>query len=153
MVFFYNFKVSLCYILSMKNLFNKRFYFYLITLLIPLIIGIVLLILGKAKETVFAFIPIVFCTWTFFSFFYPKDVQKHTFLLVLVIVSRFLCNLLSLLIPALIWKFVPDFSETVSYYFFLLPLGLIMVTYICSVTCNMLDKEPTKETGVNNDIK
>lgn len=101
--------------------------------------------MGKMKESVFAFIPLPFCIWTFLSFYYPKDIQKHTGLLFLTIASRFICNLISMLVPALIWKFSPSFQDAVSGYWILLPFIEIMLTYIAYAIVNILEKKEDEE--------
>ena len=117
-------KRSLWYILGMKKHLSKRSIF-------AIIISAVILLTGV----------IPFCIWTFFSFYYPKDVQKHTGLLFLSIASRFICNLISMLIPALIWKFVPSFYNSISGYWILLPFIEIMLTYISYTATNILEKK------------
>ena len=134
-------KHSLWYILGMKKHLSKRSIFAIIISAVILLTGVILLCMGKMKESVFAFIPFPFCIWTFFSFYYPKDVQKHTGLLFLSIASRFICNLISMLIPALIWKFVPSFYNSISGYWILLPFIEIMLTYISYTATNILEKK------------
>ena len=101
-----------------------------------MIVGLVFVCCKNWQISLFAFIPFPFCIWTFFSFFYPKDVQNHVFKLVLTFASRFLCNLASLLIPFLFWKFIPGFSESVSALWILLSLGEIMLTYLLAIIAN-----------------
>ena len=132
---------SLWYILGMKKHLSKRYIFVIIISAVILLTGVILLCMGKMKESVFAFIPFPFCIWTFFSFYYPKDVQKHTGFLFLSIASRFICNLISILVPALIWKFVPSFNDSISGYWILLPFIEIMLTYIAYTVTNILEKK------------
>ena len=46
-----------------------------------------------------------------------------------------------MLIPALIWKFVPSFYNSISGYWILLPFIEIMLTYISYTATNILEKK------------
>ncbi len=60
-------------------------------------------------------------------------------------VSRFLCNAISLVVPAVLWKFVPSFNDSVSYYWILMPFIEIMLTYGAYTVANLTEKKEEKK--------
>ncbi len=126
--------------LSMRKHLSLKIYFYLGFAATALISGIILLCIGHIPESMFAFLPIPFCSWVYFSFFYPKDVQAHAGGLFLSIFSRFLCMVASLLLPALIWKFVPAYKD-ISYFWLFFPFAEVMLVYGLTILNNILEKK------------
>lgn len=129
----------------MKKHISKSLICYIALTAITLITGIILLCLGRWKESIFAFLPFPFCTWTFWSFYYPKDIQKNVPVLVLTIVSRFTCNVISMVVPAVMWRFVPSFHDSVSYYWILMPFIEVMIAYALYAVANITEKKESKK--------
>lgn len=128
----------------MKKHLPIRICFFIGFVAAALVSGIVLLCLGRGLESMFTFLPIPFCSWIYFSFFYPKDVQAHVGGLFLSIFTRFICMVISMLVPAIIWKFVPAY-QGVSYYWLFFPFAEVMLVYGFSILNNILDKKKGNE--------
>ncbi len=129
----------------MKKHLSKSLICYIVLTVVALFTGVILLCLGRWKESIFAFLPFPFCTWTFWSFYYPKDVQKNVGLLVVTIVSRFLCNVISMVVPAVLWYFIKSFHDSVSYYWILMPFIEVMLTYAAYAVANITEKRETQK--------
>lgn len=75
-------------------------------------------------------VPAPFLLPIFLSFYkIPKKTNRHVFLLVLSIIGRYVLDILAILIPALLWYYIPYLKENVSAIFLLIPFFEVIFIY------------------------
>lgn len=131
----------------MKKIKKKEFLSIIAISSICILSAIVLLCLNLYKEILFFLFPLPFALIIFFSFLFPRKVLGHGFKLFLSIFIRYLAIIISILVPTLIWYFIPNFKDVSAYYIFA-SFDIVLVTYIISIVCNL-----SKERGKNEEKK
>lgn len=124
----------------MRSSQRKIVVYLSINTLLGLIPTIIALCLQMWHALSFTIIPFFFSHFIFLSFFYPRDIQNHKFLFYISIISRYTMIISSLLIPMLIYKFVPGYSQETSYYWFFASFAIILFSYILTIIYSATDK-------------
>ena len=126
---------------------KKRNSLYLIITLscLFLMIGlttIIFLCIGKYGESLFFIIPAIFLFPMFLTFYKtPENANYHVFKLIVLYVSRFLLAILAILIPALIWYFIPNLKENVASFYLLFPFFEVFLLYNITAVYFMIDSK------------
>jgi hypothetical protein len=129
MRFSYFFGTILLYYPCMKKHPWLAFIFAVIyTIILALVI--VFLCLGKWGISMLCGVPSVFLIPIFLTFYkIPEKTNKHSFLLVMLTITRYLLSLIGILLPAVLWYFIPVLKESANAFLLLVPFVEIILVY------------------------
>lgn len=123
---------------------NKKLY---LSIFLPLysIIGItslVFLCLQRYGVAIFFAFPLLFLFPIFLTFVkIPKEMDKHIFLLVLSFLLRYLFVACAIVIPTLLWNYLPSLKETTNSFFVLVPFLEVFFVYNIVIVLYVLDSK------------
>ena len=124
--------------MEMKTRKFKLFIFLLLGLgLIPTVVSLGMFDL---KSLVFTLIPWALSGLIFLTFFFPKDVVKNNIAFIFSFIARYVLILISLLLPMLIYAFVPGFKTGVSYFWFFASFAIVMLSNLLATIYSASDK-------------
>lgn len=104
--------------------------------LLSLALTITFLCLGMYGVTLFTAIPMAFLIPIHLTFFYqPGESGKSYVFIYLLSFARLLCMTLAILIPALIWNFIPWIKEGVNALWIIFPASEVLFVYIINIVC------------------
>lgn len=75
----------------------------------------------------------------------PERTDRHRFFLIMSILLRYLLITLALLIPALLWYYLPDIKAKTNAIFLLLPFFEVFIVYNIVNVENILDAKQIKD--------
>lgn len=136
---------SICMNKQKRNLIITFSSLYMV-LLIAVIVLCCLKLFGYAILTI---VPAPFLIPIFLTFYkVPKKTNRHAFLLILSIIGRYLLDTLAILIPALLWYYIPYLKENVASIFLLIPFFEVIFIYnIVAVLYIIQSKADIKRTN------
>lgn len=134
---------------------HKYIPFILLTILYigVFVTSIVFLFLKQFGNAIFFSIPLFFLFPVFLTFYkVPKNPNKHIFLFILTILIRYLCDVALILIPTLIWYYIPQIKENTSSLMVLVPFLELFVVYNITIIFYIVDSKQEIQRMNKNEL-
>ncbi len=91
---------------------------------------IISLCLGKYGVTMLCGVPSVFLVPIYLTFLkIPENTNRHAMKLILLILARYALSIIALLLPTLLWYYIPSLKESANAFFLLIPCLEVVLVY------------------------
>ena len=103
---------------------------------------IVFLCLGKYGISMLCGVPSLFLVPIYLTFEkIPEKTDRHAAILILLIIARYLFAIIAILLPSLLWYYIPLLKESANAFLLLIPLVEVILVYNIVIVSNIAESK------------